>query len=38
MIADPAAQPPTKANLKAWWNQFTFVQKVKKESEAKGVF
>ncbi|KAF8903644.1 Rho GTPase activation protein [Mucidula mucida] len=35
MIADPAAQPPTKANLKAWWNQFTFVQKVKKESEAK---
>lgn len=27
--------PPSKANLKAWWQHFTFVQKVKKESETK---
>ncbi|GLB40328.1 putative GTPase-activator protein for Rho-like GTPases [Lyophyllum shimeji] len=26
--------PPTKANLKAWWNHFTFAQKVKKDSES----
>ncbi|KAG7451300.1 Rho GTPase activation protein [Guyanagaster necrorhizus] len=26
---------PTKANLKAWWNQFNFVQKVKKEVDSK---
>jgi hypothetical protein len=25
--------PPTKASLKAWWKQFTFVQKVKKGPE-----
>ena len=37
MIADPSQQPPTKANLKAWWNHFTFVQKVKKESDVKGM-
>ncbi|KAF7965948.1 hypothetical protein HWV62_2326 [Athelia sp. TMB] len=26
--------PPTKANLKSWWNHFNFAQKVKKEAEA----
>lgn len=30
--ADP--NPPTKASLKAWWNHFTFAQKVKRGSEA----
>ncbi len=35
-ILDPAQQAPTKANLKAWWNQFNFVQKVKKEADSKG--
>lgn len=34
-ILDPAQQAPTKANLKAWWNQFNFVQKVKKEADSK---
>ncbi|KIM84162.1 hypothetical protein PILCRDRAFT_818484 [Piloderma croceum F 1598] len=28
--------PPTKQNLKAWWNHFNFVQKAKKEAEARG--
>ncbi|KIY62458.1 Rho GTPase activation protein [Cylindrobasidium torrendii FP15055 ss-10] len=32
MIADPAHQPPSKASLKAWWNHFTFVQKVKRDA------
>lgn len=27
--------PPTKANLKSWWNHFLFAQKVKKEAEEK---
>ncbi|KAG5646981.1 hypothetical protein DXG03_001704 [Asterophora parasitica] len=27
--------PPTKASLKAWWSHFTFVQKAKKDSEAR---
>ncbi|KIK10036.1 hypothetical protein K443DRAFT_80815 [Laccaria amethystina LaAM-08-1] len=30
--ADP--NPPTKANLKAWWNHFTFAQKAKREGDA----
>lgn len=42
-MAGPSKSPspppnPTKASLKAWWRQFTFVQKAKKEPEAqKGV-
>jgi hypothetical protein len=35
MHADDSNVPPTKANLKAWWNQFTFTQRAKKESEAR---
>ncbi|KAF9467979.1 Rho GTPase activation protein [Collybia nuda] len=27
--------PPTKANLKAWWNHFTFTQRAKRENEAR---
>ena len=30
----PDSNPPTKANLKAWWNHFTFAQKAKREGEA----
>ena len=30
----PDSNPPTKANLKAWWNHFTFTQKAKREGEA----
>jgi hypothetical protein len=26
------ANPPTKQNIKAWWNQFGFVQKTKKDT------
>lgn len=26
---------PTKASLKAWWNHFTFAQKIRKETEEK---
>jgi hypothetical protein len=33
MQPDPSLVPPTKANLKAWWNHFTFAQKLKKETE-----
>lgn len=36
MLSEPSQSPPTKANLKAWWNHFTFVQKVKKDAEGKG--
>ncbi len=25
---------PTKASLKAWWQSFTFAQKIKKDSES----
>ncbi|KAL0953190.1 hypothetical protein HGRIS_004444 [Hohenbuehelia grisea] len=28
------AHAPTRANLKAWWNSFTFAQRAKKETEA----
>lgn len=35
MHADSSNTPPTKANLKAWWNHFTFAQRAKKESEAR---
>lgn len=27
----PTSPPPSKASLKAWWRQFTFVQKIRKE-------
>lgn len=27
--------PPSKVNLKAWWNHFNFAQKAKKEAEEK---
>lgn len=29
----PSPPPPSKANLKAWWNQFNFVQRAKKAKE-----
>ncbi|OJT15014.1 hypothetical protein TRAPUB_8457 [Trametes pubescens] len=30
-----ASGAPTKASLKAWWNHFTFAQKIRKETEEK---
>ncbi|KZT29820.1 Rho GTPase activation protein [Neolentinus lepideus HHB14362 ss-1] len=33
MAAEPELSPPSKANLKAWWNHFTFAQKVKREAD-----
>ncbi|RDB26167.1 Rho-GTPase-activating protein 5 [Hypsizygus marmoreus] len=35
MLSDTSNTPPTKASLKAWWSHFTFVQKAKKESDAR---
>lgn len=36
MTADDAhAVPPTKANLRTWWNHFLFAQRAKKEAEEK---
>ncbi|KZP31803.1 Rho GTPase activation protein [Athelia psychrophila] len=32
--SQPPPVPPTKANLKSWWNHFNFVQKVKHDAEA----
>ncbi|KAF9525630.1 Rho GTPase activation protein, partial [Crepidotus variabilis] len=32
---NPELQPPTKANLRAWWNHFNFVQKTKKDAATK---
>lgn len=36
MVPETSASPPSKANLKAWWNHFTFTQKLKKDNDAKG--
>ncbi|KAF9260089.1 Rho GTPase activation protein [Marasmius fiardii PR-910] len=35
MLPESSQSPPTKASLKAWWNHFTFAQRVKKEAEGK---
>ncbi|KAK7032254.1 GTPase activating protein (GAP) for Rho1p [Paramarasmius palmivorus] len=35
MLPESSQSPPTKANLKAWWNHFTSAQRMKKEGEAK---
>ncbi|KAL0067916.1 GTPase activating protein (GAP) for Rho1p [Marasmius tenuissimus] len=35
MLPETPQSPPSKANLKAWWNHFTFAQRVKKEAEGK---
>jgi len=32
MLPEPSNIPPSKANLKAWWNHFTSVPKSKKET------
>ncbi|KZP00384.1 Rho GTPase activation protein [Calocera viscosa TUFC12733] len=38
--SDDSAPPPTRAGLKAWWKQFTLLQRVKREAQAakQGVF
>ncbi|KAJ3806056.1 Rho GTPase activation protein [Lentinula aff. lateritia] len=36
MVPELPQSPPTKANLRAWWNTFTSAQKVKREGEGKG--
>ncbi|EPQ54208.1 Rho GTPase activation protein [Gloeophyllum trabeum ATCC 11539] len=33
MAAEQELSPPSKANLKAWWNHFTFAQRAKKDAE-----
>ncbi|KAJ4477394.1 Rho GTPase activation protein [Lentinula aciculospora] len=35
MVPELAQSPPTKANLRAWWNSFTSAQKAKRDGEAK---